>query len=62
MSFNHTTEEVAVRYRTTAATVRYWRYLGKGPLGVKVGKRVLYSDESLKAWDEQLRQTGTDAA
>jgi hypothetical protein len=34
--------EVAERYRTTPATVRYWRHCGRGPRGVRIGTRVLY--------------------
>jgi hypothetical protein len=29
-----TTEEVAERFRTSPATVRYWRHIGSGPAGV----------------------------
>ncbi|WP_216870287.1 helix-turn-helix transcriptional regulator [Modestobacter excelsi] len=32
-----TTEEVAARFRTSPATVRYWRHIGIGPSGIKVG-------------------------
>lgn len=37
-----TTEEVAEIYRTAPSTVRYWRHVGKGPKGIKRGRRVLY--------------------
>ncbi len=37
-----TTGEVAVLLRTSPQTVRYWRYIGYGPSGPKVGRRVLY--------------------
>jgi DNA-binding transcriptional MerR regulator len=50
----HTSEEVAARYRTTAGTVRYWRHIGYGPKGVRVGRRVLYSDAALKEFDAQV--------
>ncbi len=39
-----TTEEVAQRFRTSPSTVRYWRSLGVGPQGVRVGRRVLYEE------------------
>ena len=35
-----TLPEVAEHYRTTEATVRYWRHIGYGPRGVKLGARV----------------------
>lgn len=52
-----TTEEVAAAARTVPSTVRYWRHIGKGPKGVKRGKRVLYPESAVVAWlageDEQ---------
>ncbi len=49
-----TTEDVARRYRTVPATVRYWRHIGYGPRGVKVGRRVLYLASELDRFDTQL--------
>lgn len=51
-----TTEEVADRARTVPSTVRYWRMVGKGPKGVKRGRRVLYAESAVERWlagDEQ---------
>lgn len=45
-----TTEEVAQRVRTSAATVRYWRHMGTGPRGFKAGRRILYAEDDLMAW------------
>lgn len=45
-----TTEEVAELARTAPSTVRYWRMCGKGPRGVKPGKRVLYPESVVVAW------------
>ncbi|MDH6460892.1 DNA-binding transcriptional MerR regulator [Micromonospora sp. A200] len=45
-----TTEEVAAITRSTPSTVRYWRHIGKGPRGVKRGKRVLYAESDVAAW------------
>ena len=48
-----TTEEVADRFRTSpAATVRYWRHIGIGPAGVRVGRRVLYDEAECDRWWE----------
>ncbi len=44
-----TTEEVA---DTSPATVRYWRHLGIGPAGVRVGRRVLYDEAEIIRWWE----------
>lgn len=49
-----TSDEVAERYRTSPATVRYWRYTGTGPRGVKVGRQVLYREDELARWESQL--------
>ena len=45
-----TTEEVAELCRTSIETVRYWRYIEKGPKSFKVGRRVLYAAEDVDAW------------
>ena len=45
-----TTEEVAERFRTSPSTVRYWRHLGIGPAGIRVGRRVLYDDAECDRW------------
>ncbi|MGN6600696.1 MAG: helix-turn-helix transcriptional regulator [Actinomycetes bacterium] len=49
-----TTEETAERLRTPAGTLRYWRHIGYGPKGIKVGKRVLYKQDDVDAWLESL--------
>lgn len=47
-----TTAEVADFYRTSPETVRYWRHIGYGPVGRKVGRRVLYERREVEAfWD-----------
>ncbi len=53
-----TTEEVAQRFRTSPSTVRYWRHLGIGPAGIRVGRRVLYEETECDRW----WQTKVDAA
>jgi hypothetical protein len=47
--------EVADRYRTTEAVVRYWRHTGYGPKGVRVGRRVLYPQAEIERFDRELR-------
>ncbi|MEU0166767.1 helix-turn-helix domain-containing protein [Streptomyces iakyrus] len=49
-----TTAEVAERYRTAESTVRYWRQIGKGPRGIKIGKRVLYPEAELLRYELTL--------
>lgn len=45
-----TTAEVAGVARTSPSTVRYWRHIGYGPTGVRIGKRVLYRETDVTAW------------
>jgi excisionase family DNA binding protein len=47
-----TTEEVAERFRTSPSTVRYWRHIGNGPAGFRVGRRVLYDEAECDRWWE----------
>ncbi|MGW7239701.1 helix-turn-helix domain-containing protein [Streptomyces sp. NPDC054804] len=49
-----TTDEVADRYRTAPSTVRYWRHVGYGPKGAKVGRRFLYPAAAIVQFDEEL--------
>lgn len=53
-----TTSEVAQRYRTAESTVRYWRHVGYGPKGMKVGRRVLYSEAELARFEQRLAEQG----
>lgn len=45
-----TTEEVAEIARTSASTVRFWRHQGRGPQGIKRGRRVLYAESAVARW------------
>jgi Helix-turn-helix domain len=49
-----TVPEVAEHYRTTEGTVRYWRHIGHGPKGVRLGTRVLYPRAEIERFDRQL--------
>ena len=49
-----TTDEVAAYFRTSPATARYWRHLGKGPRSVQAGRRVLYRESDVRAWADAL--------
>jgi hypothetical protein len=63
MTSYFTTAEVADRYRTAASTVRFWRHIGYGPKGTKVGRRVLYPEAEVRKFDAELAAkaaSGTD--
>jgi excisionase family DNA binding protein len=54
-----TTAEVADLLRVPAETVRYWRYVGKGPKSFRVGgRRVLYAREDVEAFVAAARAEG----
>jgi predicted DNA-binding transcriptional regulator AlpA len=55
-----TTNEVAQRYRTEPSTVRYWRHVGSGPNGVKIGRRVLYRESELVRWERERASAAAD--
>lgn len=57
-----TTPEVAKRYRTSPATVRYWRHTGYGPIGVKVGRKVLYAAAEIERFERSLNGAHEGAA
>jgi DNA-binding transcriptional MerR regulator len=59
MAWN-TPAEVAARYRVSPATLRYWRHVGKGPRGVKIGRRYLYDDRDLAQYDDEMRAQATN--
>ncbi len=42
--------EVAAYLRTPVATLRYWRHLGTGPVGFRLGRRVVYRREDVDGW------------
>ena len=50
-----TLSEAADILRTPVATLRYWRHLGIGPDGFRVGRRVMYRIEDLDRWITQRR-------
>lgn len=51
-------EEVAQIIRRPVATLRYWRHQGTGPKSFKLGRRVMYRAEDVRAWlDAQYAAT-----
>ena len=51
-----TTAEVATRYRKAVATIRYWRHIGYGPKGTRVGTTVLYPRAEVNKFDKELAE------
>jgi predicted DNA-binding transcriptional regulator AlpA len=51
-----TLKEVATLIRVPEATLRYWRHLGTGPRGFRIGRSVRYWRNDVMHWlDEQSR-------
>ncbi|WP_100501180.1 helix-turn-helix transcriptional regulator [Geodermatophilus chilensis] len=51
-----TLEEAAAVLRTPVATLRYWRHLGVGPDGFRLGHRVVYRREDVDRWVAEQQQ------
>lgn len=51
-----TTREFAELARVSPETVRYWRFVGKGPVSFKLGRRVLYVAVEVREWIEAARR------
>ncbi len=56
------TEEIAQRFRTSPGTVRYWRHIGYGPRGLRVGRRVLYAEADVLRFEAEMRAGTTPTA
>lgn len=48
--------EAAAVLRTPVATLRYWRHLGVGPDGFRLGRRVVYRREDVNRWLAEQQQ------
>ena len=51
-----TTAELAGICRTSPETIRFWRYVGKGPAWFKIGRKVLYDADAVEAWLKEAQQ------
>jgi excisionase family DNA binding protein len=51
-----TIAEAAVVLRTPVATLRYWRHRKTGPRSFRLGRRVLYRRDDLRAWIAAQRE------
>ena len=55
-----TITEAAERLRTPVATLRYWRHRNIGPRSFRLGRRVLYRSDDLRAWIAARYDAGRD--
>lgn len=57
-----TTAELAELARASESTCRYWRHIGYGPTGFRVGRRILYAEADVLEWLNALRDKGSAGA
>ncbi len=55
-----TLAETAAHLRTPVATLRYWRHLGEGPAGFRLGRRVVYRRAEVDRWISEQQQCQPD--
>lgn len=56
-----TESNAAILLCVSPATLRKWRWEGKGPKFIKVGRKVAYRDSDISAFiDSQVRQSTSD--
>lgn len=56
----HLTEhELAERLRLSVRTLQRWRWQGKGPAYLKLGRRVVYRLADVEAWEAANQRPGS---
>ncbi len=55
-----TLAETAAYLRTPVATLRYWRHLGLGPAGFRLGRRVIYRRGDVDRWLAERQDAETN--
>jgi excisionase family DNA binding protein len=53
-------DEVAAYLDIPVSTIHYWRGIGKGPPGFKVGKRLRFRASDVAAWVEERKGVSAD--
>jgi predicted site-specific integrase-resolvase len=48
-----TPDQVAERYQISPDSLKEWRYKGRGPKYVRIGKRVRYREADLERWERE---------
>lgn len=62
MSKLKTVEETAALLGLSPTTLNGWRVTGRGPVFLKLGKSVRYSDEAIEAFKTQGQRRSTSQA
>jgi hypothetical protein len=53
------TNELATRWRMSATTLRNWRWIGKGPIALKLGSRVVYRVSDVEQFEQAALNVNT---
>ena len=48
-----TPKQLAAHWHTSPGVLAQWRYEGRGPDYLKIGRRVLYSEAVIRAYEEK---------
>jgi predicted site-specific integrase-resolvase len=48
-----TPDQVAERYQISPDSLKEWRYKGRGPKFLRIGKRVRYREADLLRWEQE---------
>ncbi|MFC3052300.1 helix-turn-helix domain-containing protein [Kordiimonas pumila] len=51
--------ELATYWKISHRTLERWRWLGKGPIFMKLGGRILYSIQEVEAFEQAQRRQST---
>jgi predicted site-specific integrase-resolvase len=54
-----TPNDLAERWKLTPATLSQWRWNGKGPYFMKLGRRILYRIEDVENFEQEQRRQNT---
>jgi predicted site-specific integrase-resolvase len=56
-----TPEELSERWKLPLSTLDQWRWYGKGPQHLKMGKRIRYPLENIEKFEEQSLRSNTSS-
>lgn len=54
------TDDLATYLRTPKATIEYWRVTGVGPVFIRIGRKVFYSEPDVLSWLESRKSSRDD--
>ncbi|OJW46989.1 MAG: hypothetical protein BGO67_09845 [Alphaproteobacteria bacterium 41-28] len=52
-------EDLAQRWKITTITLAQWRWNGKGPRSIKIGRNTFYRPKDIEAFEEQKAKHST---